>query len=133
MEKDIFAPKELSQKLREIGFDEPCIAYYDPTNSLPEFPILYVSDSKKNSQEYKCITAPTWEQVFKWFRERDIEGSIFNCYESCDNYSHYVATVDYYYDRVLYKRDLDDYEEAREMVVLKMIEIYKNEQRVNKK
>lgn len=28
MEKDIFAPKELSQKLKEIGFDEPCIAYF---------------------------------------------------------------------------------------------------------
>ena len=73
MEKE-FIPYEQALALKELGFDEPCFGYYYTLNgkdwkfadekqydSLDEF---YNIGSKFT------ISAPLYQQVFRWFREK---------------------------------------------------------------
>ena len=67
-----FVPYELAGKLKQLGFDEQCIAYYDLRNNL-EF---YGLDNLKDTH---CVqlTTPLFQQAFRWFREKyDIHYSI---------------------------------------------------------
>jgi hypothetical protein len=52
-----FIPYEQALELKELGFDEPCLMYYDYLCTLVE------------SGVYKC-KAPLYQQVFRWFREK---------------------------------------------------------------
>jgi hypothetical protein len=74
MEKE-FVPYELAVKLKALGFDEPCFGYYDtdglqvsthywyPENKNTSFPESQTTNNPK-------ISAPTFSQAFRWFRER---------------------------------------------------------------
>lgn len=122
--KDIFVPYKIAVQLKEIGFDEPCIAYFNSTSIMPDYPYMYVKDYNKNSTENKNFTtAPTWEQVFKWFREKNYQsnivfnfGSFYGFIEDTRKIEAFAADEDY-----------ATYEQAREQLVLKLIEIYKDE------
>ena len=71
MEKE-FVPYELAVKLKALGFDEPCLMYYDYSWRLVE------------SGVYEC-KAPLFQQAFRWFREKyEIFGVITS--EKDDNY-----------------------------------------------
>lgn len=80
-----FCPYELSKKLKECGFDEPCRYCYivdKDTETLVEF-TEYASRSKWNSAEvggskypYKHISAPSLWQAQKWLREKGIAVSV---------------------------------------------------------
>lgn len=56
MQKE-FIPYEQAIALKELGFDEPCLMYYDYSYTLVE------------SGVYKC-KAPLYQQAFRWFREK---------------------------------------------------------------
>jgi hypothetical protein len=66
MEKE-FVPYELASRMKQLGFDEPCFAWYDGryTSSINK-------DYCKNSEEWlntiHCA-APLFQQAFRWFRE----------------------------------------------------------------
>ncbi len=70
-----FVPYEESLELKELGFDEPCLFGYnqDDENKLLTVPQLssYEINSGKNSDVSKInkVTAPLYQQVFRWFRE----------------------------------------------------------------
>lgn len=123
--KDIFEPKELSQKLREIGFDEPCIAIYSiQDNELKgiiqgeEKLIDNFILGKFTCSSYSGIPAPTWEQVFKWFRERGISGYI-QYYSDIEKYPCFIKHRMPYSEMV---EICETYEQARKILVLEMIE-----------
>lgn len=60
MEKE-FIPYELSVKLKELGFDEPCF------KTMLDFDITYESD----------IKMPLYQQAFRWlYQKLDIEKGI---------------------------------------------------------
>jgi len=63
MEKE-FVPYELSLELKQLGFDEPCFAYYDDGI----FTFWYHSEQQPDLV-LNC-TAPTYSQAFRWFREK---------------------------------------------------------------
>jgi hypothetical protein len=73
MEKE-FVPYEQSLALKELGFDEPCLAFYWITG---KFYITaeyhnYVGFHKQNQlgdYNYDSISAPTFSQAFRWFRK----------------------------------------------------------------
>ena len=66
MEKE-FVPYELAVKLKELGFDELCFVYYKRSNeNKPAYPNHGVI---QNSICGNGITAPTFSQAFRWFRE----------------------------------------------------------------
>lgn len=71
-----FVTPEIALKLKELGFNEPCLGIYDTDFKL-------YTDSKSEhfeSQEkvqyifgnikYKIILAPLWQQVFDWFFDK---------------------------------------------------------------
>jgi len=64
-----FVPYELAVKLKELGFDEPCLSIYDKDNvlqrSLLEYPII----NSKNGFQWNITTAPLYQQAFRWFRD----------------------------------------------------------------
>lgn len=83
--KELFVSYELALKLKEKGFDEECIAYWflsleKGTNKevVSLLPIVIVwkagtmwkgMDNSKCDSEILC-TAPLYQQVIDWFREK---------------------------------------------------------------
>lgn len=62
MEKE-FIPYELALELKELGFDENCLAFYDKESKLIITGISKVRYSPK-------LWTPTFSQSFRWFREK---------------------------------------------------------------
>lgn len=68
-----FVPVELSIKLKEIGFDAPCMACYTYPSWLKGQTLLkafFVNSFKEffNSKlKIENISAPLWQQAFDWF------------------------------------------------------------------
>jgi hypothetical protein len=74
LEKE-FVPYQESLELKELGFDEPCIMQW---TYAPE--LIFCTSAwgrpklKTNKESYSdsggdCISAPTFSQAFRWFRE----------------------------------------------------------------
>jgi hypothetical protein len=72
-------------ELKELGFDEPCIAYYTvvPEDNINWFTIseqavtdngsIFGSSKNYNTEWFETegtISAPTYAQAFRWFREK---------------------------------------------------------------
>jgi hypothetical protein len=97
--KNEFVPYELALKLKQLGFDEHCITFY-PVNLTEPLIGKYatlglngkyssIKDGFRNSiclnelwkkrykQDYANVTAPLFQQAFRWFRdEHGMSGSI---------------------------------------------------------
>jgi hypothetical protein len=76
MDKE-FVPYELALKLKQLGFDEPCICRYyvvtkweKPTGEI----LLQLSDCELS--ERNIVKAPLYQQAFRWFRENY---SLYSC------------------------------------------------------
>jgi hypothetical protein len=81
MEKE-FVPYDMALRLKNLGFDEPCLATYVKSEFLgyPETTFcLSVKENieaghTKNSNHFialpDCASAPTFSQAFRWFREK---------------------------------------------------------------
>ena len=127
-------PIEIAQELKAIGFDEPCHFYYQ--NDYSEYlkagdPDKYhiISDSLasngKNANHNNsdiARSAPTWEQVFEWFRDKGFMITLIN-YEDESKFSFYNMKIR---GGVYYAEAFKTYEQAREELVYKLIEIYKS-------
>ena len=73
MEKE-FVPYELAVKLKELGFDEPCLGFYDGKGDSK----LYFNNLRDASGDFipfvkserlTWFGTPTFSQAFRWFRE----------------------------------------------------------------
>ena len=62
MEKE-FIPYEQALALKELGFDEKCLAFYDKESKL------IITGISKSRYAPKLYT-PTFSQAFRWFREK---------------------------------------------------------------
>jgi hypothetical protein len=62
-----FVPYNLAIQLKELGFDEPCLATIDQTEYIhikgTKYPI-------RGAMCYMDTPCPTYSQVFRWFREK---------------------------------------------------------------
>lgn len=98
--KHLFVSYDLALKLKEKGFDEPCFAYYDGNyylkDELQGLAYIYSNSNSfiKNSEKY---TAPLYQQVIDWFREKyGIEIWITSMGgNNCDKY--YMPVIPYCY------------------------------------
>ena len=120
MEKE-FIPYELALALKELGFDEPCLAFYNKENKLTITGISKVRYSPK-------LRTPTFSQAFRWFREKyHIIGEV--------KFKGGKTTKTAWYDYVIYSEiDWNDenpneqwkkHEEAELECLKKLIEIVK--------
>jgi len=123
-----FVPYELAVKLKELGFDEPCIAGYSNSTEKLEFysrPLV--------TKDSFTVDAPTFSQAFRWFREKyNLMFQIF--YSRNGNYSVIIhRTTPEYMDLVNQVKPSDgcvdevvdcySYEEAELACLEKLIEI----------
>ena len=125
MEKE-FVPYELAVKLKELGFNEPCLACYLDN-------VFVIKLQSQNSEfEYfnnttfsfneKSFSAPLWQQAFDWFREKyDMQLGICHINGGFDCWTN---------DGDLFENgkycNFKTYEEAELECLKKLIEIVKN-------
>jgi hypothetical protein len=69
--KNEFIPYEQALKLKELGFDEPCLAYYNINDELT-FTIIVSQNTNSFwlANPSNIISAPLYQQAFRWFREK---------------------------------------------------------------
>ena len=72
--KEQFVTYEIALKLKDLGFDEPCIAYYFNRYGDVELFSEFVIDHSKRvfytHSEYETI-APLWQQAIDWFLKKN--------------------------------------------------------------
>lgn len=60
--KDEFVTYDIALRLKALGFDEPCLGYFDCERDF-----VFVQGKTKY---LTCeIAAPTWQSAFSWFRD----------------------------------------------------------------
>ena len=126
---------EIAQELKAIGFVVPCSFYFDEKllKISPWHDEEFVVTNWNDKLFRYCVSIPTWEQVFEWFREKGFESHI-----GVQSLPYPDEGVYYYFEiskptlysiNQLYSRgEIDNYEEAREALVKALIQTYKNEQ-----
>jgi len=142
MEKEFIDYTE-ALALKELGFDEPCFAYYGLNNVEDKLFFDIDPDDGEltslnqnqfyhnNLSEVGRISAPTKSQVFRWFREKH---NLFGCIDL------HVSTPIHWYiriddiiknDYVYHSEDNDlkfkTHEEAESACIDKLIEIVKKQ------
>ena len=122
---------EQALALKELGFDEPCMGYYEPNK---EFNYLNWEKFKdlpyltKNSEWQDLVGAPLYQQAFRWFREKY---GLFG-YSYPNDYQKYgyriVLVKNPENQELVYDWGTKDAPEEAELACLnKLIEILKNE------
>jgi hypothetical protein len=78
-----FIPYEQAIELKELGFDKPCFGYYYTTNGkdwqFAEKSEYYRLDDEINIGSKFSLSAPTFSQAFRWFREKyNLLGNVYS-------------------------------------------------------
>lgn len=137
-----FVPKDIAIELRDLGFDEFCLFYYEHNKPTSRFGLE--SRDIKNKSHFRIMTinahkilklksnkfdiaAPSYQQIFAWFRKKGLFHSItieedfikkdilFSC-EIRDKKGDIIT---------LFSRDT--YEKSEKDLLEMLINIYKNE------
>jgi len=123
-----FIPYEQALALKELGFDEPCLATYHK-----ELHTIIPIYAKYTNQD--VIKAPLYQQAFRWFREKyNLDGSmsvdVWNkktvSYRITGGIENVIEADSYgsLYD--IDSKEFLTYEEAELVCLEKLIEIVKN-------
>jgi hypothetical protein len=126
-----FVSYEIALKLKELGFDEPCLTYYyELTSNLRTHLAIDIRNAWTYSGNKKLgfTLAPLYQQVFRWFRNKyGIDFSINTIY------SRYNENTSKKYSGVIDNKTVfinvgfyETYEEAELAGLQKMIEIIEN-------
>jgi len=133
MEKE-FIPYTLALELKQLGFDEPCLAKYQKVPEGAGHQLQLLQKKINCNRLDTAISAPTFSQAFKYFREKynlhaepyttDM-GAIEYCFQIRDLYSE-----KYVYDNFVgagssYTGTFSTPEEAELECIKKLIEIVK--------
>ena len=108
-----FIPYEQALALKELGFNEPCIATYDEDKEFE------IQDFEQNYDTFPShiIAAPLYQQAFRWFREKyniHIRIEKYNETKWWANWGSWTSEI------------YDSYEETELACLKKLIEIVKN-------
>ena len=137
-------PLDIAQELKAIGFDVPChfhFLYYHGWEMLKKRGAEYGFITSNSCRAYLVenhnaigkLSVPTWEQVFQWFREKGFYSYIVKK-SSPERYVFYIICGMITCSNENLKADLlpISYEESREELIYKLIEMYK-ETKMSKK
>jgi hypothetical protein len=138
MEKE-FVPYEIALELKQLGFNEPCFGYYvdgelrginlgmeelggvEPY--YQRFGFHTLSNHDIDNPNKIVVTAPTYSQAFRWFREK------YNLFGQVNIRTYYIYEISN--DGITikmvsqYDKLLNTYEEAELACLQKLIEIVK--------
>jgi hypothetical protein len=117
-----FVPYAQALALKELGFDEPCIRYYWTDGVFSKTYNEPFNFSKRHCE----VSAPLYQQCFRWFREKyglyhsiGLDGSLennVNCDYQIINHNQSISELE---------TDFKTYEEAELECLKKLIEIVK--------
>lgn len=123
--------KDIAKKLKEIGYNEECYFELNEENKvvieidiMEDSSIIDVTDLIPYKNDYYCTqSVPTWTEVLEWFRKRNLVGLVTHRYRSKNDNGFSFEILDIETEIFVY----ETYEEAREALIEKLIEIYTNE------
>lgn len=84
--------------------------------------ITYTALEASNWENSNLEPTYTWDQVFEWFREKGFRISLEN-HEDSTKFMFYNMKIN---EGKHFKGEFSSYEEAREVLVNKLIEVYEN-------
>jgi hypothetical protein len=126
--KNEFIPYEQALELKELGFDEATICYYDVEDlyKIKPTPMKEEINSFHFNSISTMVSAPLYQQAFRWFREKSFICHVTNdLSDSCyDEIYVYVMTKGYG-DLIDRSEEYRTYEEAELACLKKLIEIAK--------
>nr|DAN43879.1 MAG TPA: hypothetical protein [Caudoviricetes sp.] len=111
---DFIVPYGMAKQLKEIGFDSPCFFYYNNFGHM-----LYKALILDYNKDRDLYSAPTYDQVYKWFADRE-------CYLEFDFSSSTKFGGFVNFKGVHIMLEEYSYEALRAEGILEMIELYKN-------
>ena len=123
-----FVPYDVALAMKELGFDESCLGFYYTVDkefgrTSAEYKNSYFQRVKILAPEEECISAPLYQQAFRWFREK------YKLDHSITTGIIYSFTI----DNKKYEGEdggnwFDAYQEAEIACLRKLIEIVKNKE-----
>ena len=129
---------DIAKELKEIGFDIPCHCYIALAISGKGYQCIEIGDRIHNevynsielrdikrinyNKQNGCISLPSWTEALAWFRAKGYYGNLEASSKGTSAYI-YAPFLDQgsSWD-IAYK---ESYEEARETLLLKLIDLYK--------
>ena len=117
-------PLDIALQLKEIAFNKDCAFYYDERLlRISPYHDEEFSTTNWNDKRYfrDCVSLPTWEQVFAWFREKGYKITFkdINIGTQCAFYHLDIK------EGHTFSHFAEKYEKAREVLVMKLIEVHK--------
>ena len=116
-------PLDIAKELKDIGFDTPCSFYYDEEllKISPWHDEEFAVTNWNDKLFHYCVSLPTYEQVFEWFRERGFRISLEN-HEDSTKFMFYNMEIE---DGKHFKGKSSNYNKARKSLIKELINNYK--------
>ncbi len=117
-----FVPYELSLELKKLGFDEPCFCFYFSDGEKFQQQVAfwpnnsYFNDSPSPLKE---VTAPTYSQAFRFFRNKYKASPTITCQSELGN------SWKYHIPNTGGEMDFETYEAAEKACLKGLIEMVK--------
>lgn len=122
-----FIKYEEALTLKELGFDEPCIATYTQKTIGKGDRLQFFVQPINANDDFTFVSAPLYQQAFKWFRDKHKYWNYIYPYIHNKDWNYHIQ----YYDsdimwgEACIKGDFKTYEEAELACLKKLIEIVK--------
>ena len=123
MEKE-FVPYEQALALKELGFDEPCLAKYQKLSEAANYQLQLLKKEKNCNRLDTAISAPLYQQAFRWFREEyNHNSNIFSARKGEKDISFDIFDIKYFTTSYISTVNYKTYEEAELECFKKLIEL----------
>jgi len=124
--KEQFVPYEIAKQLKDKGFNESCLFQYDISGALCDFRISkaggYLNIAKNKIHNAPYATAPLWQQVIDWFREK--HQLLITVLSASQESWHWHITTPHQQltdNNALYNEYFSSYQEARQAAIEKAL------------
>jgi hypothetical protein len=126
--KEQFLDYNTALKLKELGFDEKCIAFYNTKSETSlAFCELFGFINEKEKEDYhinsieKNCSAPLYQQIIDWFREKYGLHIDIGLDDKEEGYYNYAINLNWRYDG-------GTYYEARKLAILDAIKVVQDKE-----
>jgi hypothetical protein len=132
-----FLPYEQALSLKELGFDKPCLAWFSDRNirivGVNGCALLSLPVNSNFNGDDEFVTAPTYSQAFRFFREKQYFSEILiECdqHDASIGYSWWIWKLneieEYSPDKKGFEWSYNSYEKAELECLKRLIEIVKD-------
>ena len=111
---DFIVPHWMAKLLKDTGFDTPCFFYYNDLES-----VLYDGTNVDYNKDENLYSAPTYDQVYKWFADREFYLEFD--FSSTSKFGGFVT-----YKEVQVMLEEPTYEALREAGILELMMLYRD-------